>query len=66
VREEAELKSYVISRAKKRIMLLDSSKLDKTLSYTFAKMENIDILVVDEYFPPELKQEFKRRGVRVI
>lgn len=66
VREEAELKSYVISRAKKRIMLLDSSKLDKSLSYTFAKIENIDILVVDEYFPAELKQEFKRRGVRVI
>lgn len=66
IREEAELKSFVISRAKKRIMLLDSSKLDKTLSYTFAKMENIDILVVDEYFPNELRQEFKRRGVRVI
>ena len=65
-REEAELKSFVLSRAKKRVMLLDSSKLDKTLSYTFAKMENIDILVVDEFFPPELKQEFKRRGVRVI
>jgi hypothetical protein len=29
-------------------------------------MENIDILVVDEYFPAELRQEFKRRGVRVI
>ncbi len=66
VREEAELKSYVISRATKRIMLLDSSKIDKTLSYTFAKIENIDLLVVDEYFPPELRQEFKRKGVRVI
>ncbi|MBQ7164211.1 MAG: DeoR/GlpR transcriptional regulator [Clostridia bacterium] len=66
VREEAELKSFVISRAKKRVMLLDSSKLGKSLSYTFAKMENIDVLVVDEYFPQELKQEFKRRGVRII
>lgn len=65
-RQEAELKSFVISRARKRIMLLDSSKLDKTLSYTFAKMENIDILVTDEYFPSEIKQEFKRRGVRII
>lgn len=66
LREEAELKSFVISRAKKRVMLLDSSKIDHTMSYTFAKMENIDILVVDEYFPAELRQEFKRRGVRVI
>ena len=66
MREEAELKSYVISRASKRIMLLDSSKLDKTLSYTFAKIENIDVLVVDEFFPQELRQEFKRKGVRVI
>lgn len=65
-REEAELKSYVISRARKRIMLLDSSKLDKTLSYTFAKIENIDVLVVDDEFPVDRKQEFKRRGVRVI
>ena len=47
-------------------MLLDSSKLDKTLSYTFAKIENIDVLVVDEFFPQELRQEFKRKGVRVI
>ncbi len=66
VREEAELKSYVISRAKKRIMLLDTSKLSKTLSYTFAKMENIDLLVVNDNFPAELKQEFRRKGVRVI
>ena len=65
-RAEAELKSYVISRARKRIMLLDSSKLDKTLSYTFAKIDNLDVLVVDEFFPQELKQEFKRHGVRVI
>ncbi len=65
-RAEAELKSFVISRARKRIMLLDSSKLDKTHSYTFAKIDNIDVLVVDEFFPPELKQEFKRHGVRVI
>lgn len=66
VREEAELKSFVISRARKRIMLLDSSKIDHSLSYTFAKIENVDILVTDEYFPAELKQEFKRRGVRVV
>ena len=66
VREEAELKSYVISRAKKRIMLLDSSKVGKTFSYTFAKLENIDILVTDDAFPAELRQEFKRHGVRLI
>ena len=48
------------------IIIVDSSKLDKTLSYTFAKIENIDVLVVDEFFPQELRQEFKRKGVRVI
>ncbi len=65
-REEAELKSYILTRARKRVMLLDSSKLDKTLSYTFARIENVDYIVTDDNFPENRKAEFRKRGVRVV
>lgn len=65
-RADAELKSFALTHAKKKIMLLDSSKLETTLEYTFAKIENINYLVVDEHFPQDLRHEFIRRGVKVI
>jgi len=43
--DEMELKSKIISKASKVIMLMDSSKLGKNMTFTFAEIEDIDILV---------------------
>ena len=44
---ESELKRAVIKKAKKTIVLMDSSKIDKVLAFTFAKKENIDLVITE-------------------
>ncbi|NLJ40750.1 MAG: DeoR/GlpR transcriptional regulator [Clostridiales bacterium] len=49
---ESELKKAVIKKARHKILLMDTSKLDKTLPYTFAHLEDIDTLIFEKE-PPE-------------
>lgn len=44
---ECELKREVLKRASKVIMLMDSSKVGKSLPYTFGTLEDIDVLITD-------------------
>lgn len=44
---EAELKKLLVQRSKKLIALLDNSKLDIISVASFAKIENIDLLITD-------------------
>ena len=39
-------------------MMLDSSKIGKIMPYTFAHLEDINVLITDDGFPPELKAKF--------
>lgn len=64
-REESLLKREVISRARMKIMLMDSSKVGRVLPYTFAAITDIDILVIDE-LPGPLRQMAAEGGVRVL
>lgn len=48
---ESELKNYIVKKAKTVIMLMDTSKLDKNLPYTFCRLSDIDILVTDKPIP---------------
>lgn len=66
VQQEAEVKRAVIGKAKKIIMLLDSSKVDKNMPYIFAKPEQVDYLVVDRNFPKNIKNELENRNIKVI
>ena len=62
---EAEVKRAVIKKADFVIMLLDSSKVNKKTPYTFARLEDIDCMVVDKDFSKELKASIEQVGVRV-
>ncbi len=44
---ECELKREVLKRASKVIMLMDSSKIGKSLPYTFGSLQDIDVLITD-------------------
>ena len=63
---ESELKKEVIHRARKTIMLMDSSKIDKIMTFTFAYLDDIDILSSDDDLDPEIKKEAERRGIQVV
>ncbi len=62
---EAEVKRHVIKKATKVIMLLDSSKVNKSTPYNFSSLEDIDCMVVDEKFPSHIKEEIERKGIKV-
>lgn len=63
---EAELKRAVIARAKKVVMLLDSSKFDKSLLFTMADLADIDYLVCDRLPSADIRKAAKAAGVQII
>ena len=63
---ETELKRSVISRAKKTVLLMDSSKYDRILPYTFAGIEDIDYLVSDSALPESVTELAKKHNTTII
>lgn len=63
---ECELKRAVIKKAKKTIILMDSSKFGKNLPYTFAHPEDIDVLVLDKSPDETLKEIAKQANMQII
>lgn len=63
---ECELKRIVVEKARLVIILMDSSKIDKSLPYTFCTFENIDVLITSSALPEELDVLARENGVRVI
>ncbi len=63
---EADLLKNVFRKARRVYMMLDSSKIGKINPYTFAKIEDIDVLITDREFPKELKDLFESRNIVVM
>ena len=57
---EGILKRAVISRARKVVVIADSSKLGSMLPFSFAGFQDIDLLITDSAFPDDLKQEYNK------
>ena len=63
---EADLLKLVRKKAKFLYMMLDSSKIGKIMPYTFARAEDINVLITDEAFPESLKEQFKAMDIVVM
>ncbi len=63
---ECELKQEVLKRASSVIMLMDSTKIGKSLPYTFGSLKDIDVLVADDNMPEDLKTAAAENGVTII
>lgn len=63
---EADLLKVIRRKAKSVYIMLDSSKIGKIMPYTFARMEDIDVLITDENFPEDLKEVFKNNDIVVM
>ena len=61
--EEAELKEYVVSKAKKVIMLMDSAKLNCSMPYTFASLSDVNCLVSETAMPEKIVKEAEKFNV---
>jgi len=56
----ALLKRAVVKRARKVVMMLDSSKIGTLLPFTFARKEDVDILVGDGELPENLVKSYPK------
>lgn len=63
---EADLLKLVRKKAKFLYMMLDSSKIGKIMPYTFARPEDINVLITDSAFPEALKEQFKSMDIVVM
>jgi len=63
---ESQLKRTVIAKAAKVVMLMDATKLGRSLPFTFATLADIDALVCDAPLPPDIAAEAARRHVECI
>lgn len=62
---ECELKRAVAEKAERVVMLMDSSKLGRSLPYTFAELKDVTTLICDAPLPDELAREAEKCGVSV-
>lgn len=59
---ESDLLKDVFKKARHVYMMLDSSKIGKINPYTFAHIEDIDVLITDDRFPKEIKDAFEQQN----
>ncbi len=45
---------------------MDSTKLNKDMPFTFAKLKDVDILISDKELPPNILKEFKNSNVTFV
>ncbi|MBR5235816.1 MAG: DeoR/GlpR transcriptional regulator [Clostridia bacterium] len=64
--DEYELKRYVIQKAKKTVILMDSTKLGKTMPYTFCNPEDVDILIMDKEPDETLRAIANKAGMTIM
>lgn len=63
---ECELKKLVVDKARKVVVLMDASKLDKTLPYTFCGIGDIDIIISDRELPADITKLAIEKEVQII
>ena len=64
--DEAEVKRAMIEAAEKKILVMDSSKMNCNTLATVGPVEMIDILVTDNGLGPADKEAIEARGVEVV
>jgi DeoR/GlpR family transcriptional regulator of sugar metabolism len=59
---ESELLQQVFKKARQVYMMLDSSKVGKINPYTFAQIDDIDVLITDGSIPKDVKELFEQHN----
>lgn len=62
---ECELKRLVVGKARRVIVLIDHSKMNRCLPYTFAEFDRVQVIVTDEYLPEDISAKAIASGVDV-
>ncbi len=63
---DCDLKRKVVEKARKVVLLMDASKNNKCLPYTFAEIKDVDCIISDEALPMDMAKYAIEAGVEVI
>ncbi len=63
---ECEVKRAIVARCKHTVLLMDSTKIDRTMPFTFARPSEIDTLVSDGELPARIVEEMRRQNVEIL
>lgn len=63
---ECELKSAVVKKAKRVIMLMDTDKIEKNMPYTFARLEDINVLICESSPGKEIERAAAHCSVELL
>lgn len=63
---QASFRKLLIEKARSVIVLVDSSKIDRILPFTFADMKDIDYLISDRPLPQNILALAKKHNVQVL
>ena len=63
---ECEMKKFILAKAMRKIVLMDSTKLGKSLPYTFCHAEDIDVLITDDELPRDFRDQLEKNNVKII
>jgi len=64
--EKAELKKAMIEHCHQLIIVADHTKLDRVTRVPVCPLSRVGILVTDRQAPPDIVEEFRNHGVRVL
>ncbi len=63
---ECELKSTVAKKARFVVMLMDRTKIDRVLPFTFCKLDDVDVLVTDGELPEQIVKAADESGAKIV
>ncbi len=63
---ECELKKLVVEKSRKVVVLMDTSKLDKILPYTFADISEVDVIITDKPLPKDITATAEAARVTIV
>lgn len=63
---ECELKKLIVEKARKIIVLLDTTKLDKSLPYTFCDIKNVSAIITNGILPEDIAALANKNNVQII
>lgn len=63
---DCELKKLVVQKARKVVVLMDASKTNKSLPYTFCSVEDVDCIISDEALPLDVTERARAANVQII
>lgn len=62
---DSELKASVMKQAQKKILLADSSKIGKSFLSSFTKLENLDLIVIDDKISSKDIKDLKKSDINL-